>query len=168
MKEKKTPFFVKVKRAIFNFDEYKEFVEEKTSESLKYFFKLLLLFVLILTIAFTWNIVNEANRIFSDLKNECPEFKFNDDYVLEIKDSKRIVKGDNDGYFGIVIDSQKNELSQIEESSNYEIVIGVLKDKLEFKMPDSSKREMTYKELSEKYDINSVNKNSIIETMTRK
>ena len=166
MEEKKTPFFIKIKNAVFNFDEYKNFSEEKTSVAIKYFFKLLLMFVLILTIALTCKVVNISNGLILELKNECPEFSFND-YTLQIEgDNKKIVKGDDGGYFGLIIDGEKENLSDIEEASNYQSVIGILNDKIVIKSTDEIESTVTYKQLNEKYDLNNLNRNIVIESLS--
>ena len=167
MEKKKKPFFINVKNAIVNFDEYKIFSEEKTSLAIKYFFKLLLIFVLIFTIALICRIINISNNFISDFKNECPEFSFNN-YVLEIKgDNKKIVKGDDSGYFGLIIDSQNDNLSDVKESSNYQRVIGILKDKVVIKNVDGVESFQDYKQLNERYDISNLNKSKVLDFFSR-
>ena len=168
MKEKKKSFFIKLKNSIINFDEYKEYHEEKTSIAVKYFFKLLLLFTLILSIALCWKVIDISNKLISEFKNECPEFNFQENNLIIEGDNKRIVKGDNDGYFGLIVDSEKENLSDIEESLNYQRVVGILKDKVVIKSVDGIESNATYKQLNDNYDIVNLNKGKIMEALSRK
>ena len=162
MKEKKTPFFIKIKNAIFSFDEYSNFSEEKVSLAIKYLLKIVLLFSLIIAIALTIRVINISNELISQFKNECPEFSFKN-YVLSIEgDNKKIVKGDDNGYFGIVVDNQSSNLNDVEESKNYQRVVGILKDKVVIKNSDGKEESATYKQLNERYNLSEVNKETLV------
>lgn len=64
MKEKKKSFFIRVKNAIMNFDEYQNFAEEKTIISIKYIIKLIVIFSVILTALITYEFTS-LNKIVS-------------------------------------------------------------------------------------------------------
>ncbi len=167
MKTKKMQFFAKLKNAIVNFDEYKNFSEERSSLSMKYVLKLVLIFTLIITIALTWKVINEANKLIIDFQNQFPEFSFKNDVLVLEGDNKKIVKGDEIGYFGFIVDNNQENLNDIEESGDYERVIGILKDKIVIKNADNSET-ITYKQLSKTYDLSNVNKNTILQFLSRK
>jgi len=65
METKKIPFFIRLKNAIVNFDEYKTFSEEKVSVAIKYILKLTLIFTFIIAIAlrFIPGLVEETDKI---------------------------------------------------------------------------------------------------------
>lgn len=167
METKKIPFFVRLKKAIFNFDEYRTFSEEKISFAIKYILKLVLIFTFIIAIALTWKVVQEADILINDFKNECPNFSFQDG-VLKLEENKRIIKGDETGYFGFIVDSEKESLSDIQESGNYQRVIGILKDKIVIKNVDNIETSASYEQLNQKYDLNNINKEYILQFLSRK
>ena len=152
METKKIPFFIKLKNAIINFDEYKTFSEEKSSLSLKYVLKLVLIFTFIITIALTWKVINEANSLITDFKNECPEFSFQNNILILEGENKKVVKGDENGYFGVIVDSEKENL----------------KDKVILKDIDNVESSITYEQLGQSYDINSFNKGKILQFLSRR
>lgn len=166
METKKIPFFIRLKNAIVNFDEYKTFSEEKVSIAIKYILKLTLIFTFIIAIALTWKVVQEANILINDFKNECPEFSFQDDTLVIEGDNKKIVKGDESGYFGFIVDSEKEKLSDVEEAGDYQRVIAVLKDKVVIKNVDNIETSSTYKQLGQSYNFNNINKNSILQFLS--
>ena len=167
MKTKTTPFFIKFKRAIFNFDEYQNFYEEKTWTSIKYILKLLLFFALIITIALTTKIIIEGNKTIPEFLNECPDFSFKEYTLQIISENKKIVKGDVQGYFGIIADSQNDNVDNIEEFNDYNILIVFLKDKIVYKDKNGdAKIFATYKRLGQKYELDNINKELISNILT--
>jgi len=165
MKTKKTSFFRRIKDAIMNFDEYLSFSEEKLSVAIKYILKLALIFTFVITIAITIKIVQEANDLIVSFQNEAPEFSFQNNELI-IGDNQKVVKGDESGYFGFIADTQKENLSDIEETLDYQRVIGVLKDKIVVKDVEGVEASLTYEELSKDYDLSSVNKNTIVQFLS--
>jgi len=165
MKTKKVSFFKRIKDAVINFDEYLNFSEEKVSVAIKYIVKLALIFTFVITIAITIKIVQEANDLIVSFQNEAPEFSFQNNELI-IGDNQKVVKGDESGYFGFIADTQKENLSDIEETLDYQRVIGVLKDKIVVKDVEGVEASLTYEELSKDYDLSSVNKNTIVQFLS--
>ena len=166
MEKKKVSFFKRIKDAIINFDEYIKFSEEKVSVAIKYIFKLVLIFTIIITIALTAKIVKEANSLIISFRNDAPEFSFRN-AILEIEgENKKIVKGDESGYIGFIVDTQKEKLSDIQESANYQRVIGILKDKIVVKDAEGVEASLTYKQLSTDYNLNNINKNTVLQFLS--
>ena len=166
MKAKKVSFFKRMKDAVINFDEYLNFSEEKLSVAIKYILKIALIFTLIITIALTVKIVQEANNLKTSFQNEAPEFSFQNNELVIEGDTQKIVKGDESGYFGLIVDTQKEALSDIEETSDYQRVIGLLRDKIIIKDVKGIETSLTYEELNKDYDLSSVNKNTIIQFLS--
>ena len=165
METKKVSFFKRIKDAVTNFDKYLGFAEEKLSVAIKYILKLALIFTFIITIALTIKIVQEANNIIASFQNNGPEFNFKNNELI-IEDNQKIVEGDESGYFGFIVDSQKEALNDIEETADYQRVIGVLKDKIVVKDVEGIEASLTYEELSKDYDLSSVNKNTIVQFLS--
>ena len=161
MEMKKVSFFKRIKDAIINFDEYINFSEEKLSVAIKYIFKLALVFTIIITIALTAKVVKEANNLITSFRNDAPEFSFKN-AILQIEgDNQKIVKGDENGYIGFIVDSEKEKLTDVEESTNYQRVIGFLKDKIVVKDAEGVEASLTYEQLSTDYDLNNINKGTV-------
>ena len=108
METKKVSFLKRVKDAIVNFEEYKIFSEEKVSVAIKYILKLVLIFSFIITIAVTYKVVEEANNLISNFRNESPEFSFQDNKLTIEGDTQKIVKGDKSGFFGFIGNKRSN------------------------------------------------------------
>ena len=163
MKTKKVSFFKRIKDAVINFDEYLSFSEEKVSIAIKYILKLALIFTFLITIALTIKIVHEANSLIIGFQNEAPEFSFQDNELVIEGENQKIVKGDESGYFGFIVDTQNEDLKDIDETGDYQRVIGVLKDKITIRDVEGIEASLTYQELSKDYDLKNINKNAIIQ-----
>ena len=109
MKTKSPRFFKRFKDSIINFDEYKTFLDEKTRVAIKYVLKIVLIFTIILAVALTYKIINEVNKIISEFQNQYPNFSFKDNVLVVEGNNKKIVNGDSAGYFGIILDSEKED-----------------------------------------------------------
>lgn len=168
MKTKKTPFFVRLKKAIFNFDEYMTFLEEKISIAIKYILKLTLIFTIIVTVALMWKAVSEVNSEIENFNTEIVDFNFKENTLIIEGENQRIIKGDENGYFGIIVDSQNDNLSDIEDANNYQRLISILKDKIIIRDADGIENSITYEELSENYDLSNINKNTILQFLSRR
>ena len=106
----KTPsFFIKLKNAILNFDEYKEFAKEKVSKTIIYL-------VLLLTI-FSVIIIGCLTFLFIDWLN---------------KEDNQFTVGFSD-VIGIIINNNINNIEEIQESNNYQMSIGILKNNVVLK-----------------------------------
>lgn len=165
MKTKKVSFFKRVKEAVTNFDKYLDFSEEKLSIAIKYILKLTLVFTLIITAALTIKIVQEANKVITSFQNEVPEFCFENNELI-VAENQKVVKGDESGYFGVIVDNQKEVLSDVEESSDYQRVIAVLKDKIIVRDAEGIEASITYEQLGQDYDLNNINKETVMQYLS--
>jgi hypothetical protein len=168
MKTKKTPFFIKFKKAIFNFDEYIDFLEEKTSKSIKYLLKLLLIFTIVITIAATYKVLEEVNTKIIEFKDKGPEFTFKDNNLVIEGENQRIIKGDEFGYVGFILDTQIDNLNDVEEKNYYQRVISVLKDRIIIRDIEGIESTITYEQLNKKFNLSNINKQNIIQFLSRK
>lgn len=165
MKTKKVSIFKRIKEAVTNFDKYLDFSEEKLSIAIKYILKLTLIFTLIITTALTVKIVQEANKVIVSFQNEIPEFSFENNELI-VADNQKVIKGDESGYFGVVVDNQKEALSDVEEASDYQRIIAVLKDKIIVRDAEGVEASMTYEQLGQDYDLNNINKETVMQYLS--
>ena len=166
MKQKKKGFFKRVKNAVINFDEYKTFAEEKLGTTIKYILKISFVFSLIMSLALTYRVTEEINRAIQIYRDECPEFRFENNTLIIDSENKQFIKGDENGYFGILINSEKENINEIQETSNYQLIIAALKNKIVIKNYEGAESSITYEQISSKYDINKINKEEIINVIT--
>lgn len=155
-------FFVKVKKAIFNFDNYENFANEKISKSIKYMLKLILIFAIIITTAYTYKTHELTVDFVSKFKEKVPEFKIeNNILVLEGENSNdsEIVISDKSNTIGIIINTQKENV----DFSKYNSSIIFLKDKVVFNYSSTAQSKQTYKELTKQIDLSKMSKEKVIE-----
>lgn len=166
MEQTKISFFIRVKNAIFNFDKYQIFAGEKVISAIKYILKLILILSIILTIILTYKFTKIINKTINEFQEEIPEFKF-EDYKLIIEgDNKQFIKEDEDGYFTIIIDSEKENINDV-QNVNFKNTIVFLKDKIVLNY-NNTQTEMLYSQINEKYDINNITKANMAQFMNQK
>ena len=169
MKQKKESFFKRVKNAVTNFDKYRDYSDEKLSVSIKYILKLVLIFAIIITIALVVKINKETNKILQSFKENAPEFKIENNNLVTQEENSHFIIGDSSNSFCLILDSEKENLSEVEEANNYQIfVIAMLKDKIILRNSLNVENSITYKQLAENYEISNLNKQSILSYATNK
>lgn len=167
-KTKKQGFFRSVKNSIFSFDSYQDFALEETKKGIGYFFKLLILFSIIIAIVFSAlqvlvTIPEFKNFITSDL----PNFSYKDGQ-LSIENNEVVTidrLADN-----ILIIADTNELpdEKIEEYKEkinlYDVGLVVLKDKIYLKNSYSTVgiQEIPLQEIASIYGAEEFTKQDII------
>lgn len=166
MEQKRMNFFKRAKNAVINFDEYSNFSEEKVSIAIKYLLKLVLIFTIIVTIALSVKLLDEVNKAISIFRDEFPQFKFENNFLIVEEEDKQFIKIDESGYLGIILDSEKENLSEIEKSKDYQMGIALLKDKIVVKSINNMETTVTYGEVSKNYDLSRINKQTILEAMS--
>ncbi|MDO5555342.1 MAG: DUF1189 family protein [Clostridia bacterium] len=166
MKKKKTSFFIRIKDAVVNFDHYKTFADEKLSITIKYILKLMIIFAVIIAIALTYKLIEQTQMAIQIFDTECPNFKIENNTLIIEEENKQFVKGDKNGYFGIVINDEAEELSNINEAFNYQRVIALLNNRIIIRDAKNIESTITYEQLSNKYNLNNINKESIINFAT--
>lgn len=155
--KKKIPFFIRLKNAVINFDEYQNFANEKISVAIKYVIKLVIIFSIIITIAITYKFYEITNKVLVNFKESFPEFKFENN-LLVVESNKKFNLEDENYSFGIIVDTEKEEIDNIQ----YERSIIFLKDKIVLKSSNTF-QEITYEQLGTKYNLNLVSKQGIID-----
>lgn len=88
MQNKKMGFFTRLKKSIFKFEEYEKFIEEPLKRAFGYFFKLMLIFSLFITIALTYTVNTNVKSFRTALETEFPNFEIENNVLsIEEKDS---------------------------------------------------------------------------------
>lgn len=162
MEKTKIPFFVKLKNSIFNFDKYYFFAEESLGRAISYFLKLMLIFAILTSAIATINAVQVTNKGIETFRKEFPEFRLENDNLILEGENKQYIKGDDYGYIQIVVNSEKENLNEV-ENVNTARVIAFLKDKAIIKSIDGTESSITYKQLNQKYNVSTLNKENILE-----
>ena len=132
--EKKMKFFQRLKKSIFELEDYGFFLSEKLSVAFKYLFLLTLLISLLVTCSVSYMMTKMLNKGMAYLENEFPDFTFSDG-VLE---TLRYEEGyDEEFDFKIIVDTKsevntetvKNYKNKLYQSQNGLVL---LKDKFIF------------------------------------
>lgn len=169
MKKKKENFFKRLKNAVTNFDKYREYSDEKLSVSMKYILKLILIFSIIITIALVIKINRETNKILRSFKENAPEFKIENNNLITQEGNNHFIIGDSSNSFCLIIDSEKENLSEVEEANNYKVfIMAMLKDKIVLRNYLNVENSITYEKLGENYEISNLDKQSILSYATNK
>ena len=162
MEKKKVNFFKRTKDAVANFDEYRVFAEEDLSVTIKYILEFILMFSIILTICLTFFFIQKTNRLRETLYTEIPDFRFENNNLIIEGDNKQFIKTDSNQYFELIINSEKDDLDDIEEMENYQVMcVAFLKDKIVIRNLYNMESVLTYEELNEKIDLSTINKQAV-------
>ena len=163
---KKEGFFKSVIKSIKDFDKYEDFALEQTSESVKYLFKLLLIFCICIAIASTFVVVNNVKDIYFNLKDKIPNFTYNNG-ELNIDEEIFIIEDYKDTIGSIIIDTN-TELKDVEdklkeEIGKYNTVNLFLKDGVAIIHTDyKGKMEYKYSDFLSAYNIKSGDKEQLM------
>lgn len=161
---KKIGFFTRIKKAIFNVEDYKIFAEEKFSQALKYIFGLIGIVTLILAISITVSYRQEIDKLISYIQNDFPDFSYENnvltvDEVIEAYDADYeamlIVNTSSD-----LTDDQLEEYKEKSKEAFYSFIL--LADKVYYTI-DGYEYELSYESLSESIGIDSFSKEEIFE-----
>ena len=91
---KKVGFFTRLKVAIFKLEDYGIFLGERISVALKYFFILILLVSIIISMATTYQVFKMTNKLTNYIQNELPDFTY-ENGKLNFSERSLIIFEDN-------------------------------------------------------------------------
>lgn len=163
---KKTNIFKEIFKSIKDLDKYEDFATEIPMKAFQYLLKLILIFVAIITLFYTYKIVKNMNDIYANLNNKIPEFSYNKD-GLQVDSKEPIIIDDYKDTLGnIIVDTTNSkEIGKYQEELNKKNESGilVLKDKMVL-LPNGSNGQVTYnyKDLFEIYEVEEFNKQDIV------
>ena len=166
MKKNKLGFFKRIKNAVFDFDKYKIFADEKLSTSIRYILKLMFIFSIVITILLITILIITISKEKQDFNDNFPEIKIENNILTIEGDNKQFIKGDSNGILAVIIDSEKENLNDIEISIPYQRTIAILKDKIVLKSSDDVEQSITYESINQNYDLSKVNKQNILNVLS--
>lgn len=118
MKNTKRHFFIiDFAKSIKNFDYYKEIADEKISKSLKYFFKLVILYSVILSACTIINVNKGINEFKNLINTEISDLNYSNGILHVNNDESKTLFNKY-----VIIDTSKDELSELENKA--QVVIG--------------------------------------------
>ena len=161
MKQKKIPFFKRLKNAITNFDEYQKFSQEKLGTAIKYFLKLMLIFSILISGFLTARMYKEIETIKTSFAEECPDFRIENNTLLIEGENKKYEKDIGYETLGLIVDSENTDLTE-EQNGQYQRIIAFYKDRMIMKTMDT-KTSMTYEDISKNQNINGLSKQQILD-----
>lgn len=161
----KTGFFKSFWYAITNFEKYKEFAYNKSSQVIKYIAIFLILFSLITTIALTVPVVNTVNDGVEYFKTEFPDLKYSEgELVVNSESTLHFV--DEEMNAAILIDTNatlEQEENYLNEQKDYTTSVMMFSDKLVVKTAGlTSYTTYKYTELQEDLGFGDFNKQDVI------
>ena len=174
MKNDKLSFFKKIKMSIFDFDGYQNLAAEKISRTVGYIVLLILIFSIVITLSYVYQMNKMINKTRNYIETEIAEITY-ENYELSItKDNgEDYSEIDVDDLLTakIIINTQTTDEEQIQKSideiSSQENGILILKDRIIIKNEFvSDVSEYSYKDISEEYNINKIDKNEIINMLS--
>lgn len=163
---KKTNFFKEVFKSIKDLDKYEDFALELPKTAFKYFAKLVLVFVIIITLFYSYKIVDNLNDIYIGLQDKLPDFSYSQG-TLKLNTDESIILEEYEETIGKVIidtnidDSEINKYEQEINSNTLGVLI--LKDKC-IVLSNSTTGQVTYKysDIASGYNITEFTKQDVI------
>lgn len=161
MKEEKMSFWTRVKTAVFKLEDYEKFAFDKTTSSVKYFFLIVLLLSLVLTVISTDNISKMLNKGIKYVKNELPEFSYSDG---KLNFDEYVESYDNEYGMSLIADTSSDiTTDRIEEYENKILNDGFifLENKLIY-VNGENKLEYSYADIASEYNVSNLNKTDLV------
>lgn len=176
MEKKKSSFFKRLKTSIFDFDGYQDLAAEKVGRTIGYIAILMLIFSIIVSAIYTFQIFELINNTKNYIDTEISEIKYeNDNLEIIPKSGEEIIRINiNELISEVVIintmdTDEKTIQENISEINNSDNGILILKDKVLIKDALSNNlTEIQYKSISEKYNISNIDKTEILNMLSGK
>lgn len=167
-KEKEESFFKKLIMSIKNFEKYPELASKKWDIVLSYFLKLLLLFVILTSFATTYQIEKKIQNGLDYIKNEIPEFAFEDGILTLEAEEPMIKKNKDDLIDTIIIDTSELEEQTLEDYKEAlqqaENGVLLIKDKVFIKTQVTKGMiEYSYSSIFTMYQMQDLNKQELLQ-----
>ena len=165
---KKESFFKSVIKSVKDLDKYEDFALEKTSETVKYFFKLLLIVCFCIAMTYTYIIVTNTKKMYSNLKDKIPNFTYENKELITDNEEPIVIEEYKNTIGSLIIDTGINS-AELEEQhkdqiSKYGSALIIAREKLIFvNSKNSSKMEYKYSDLLSAYNIQQGNKQQLVE-----
>lgn len=176
MEKKKSSFFKRLKTSIFDFDGYQGLATEKVGRTIGYIAILMLIFSIIVSAIYTFQIFGLINKSRTYIDTQISEIKYeNNNLNVVPKGEENVIKLDINNLISakVIINTQTEDESKIQESineiKNSDNGILLLKDRVIVKDALSGNtNEIDYKTICEKFniDLSSISKDSILNALS--
>lgn len=162
---KKTNFFKEVIKSIKDLDKYEDFALETPGKAFKYFIKLMAICFIIISIFYTYNIVENMNSVYANLKNKLPDFSYTQG-TLTMKSEEPVVIEDYKNIFGKIIIDTNITGNEIEKYESEKEGILILKDKCIF-LENNAMGQVAYKyeDIAKNYNISDFTKQDVVNSL---
>lgn len=160
---RKMGFFKRIQVSVFKVENYGEFVLEKTSVAISYFFKLMLLVAIVTAIATTIQTHKVVSKAFSYLKNEMPDFTLENGIISFEEDT---VGYDEDLDFYAVFSSKSglkdDQIEALEKDvQKYSSAIIYLQDRIVY-YDGESYSAFKYSDITSEYNLDITNRYDVV------
>lgn len=166
MTEEKIGFFKRFITSIKDFEKYQIFATEKIEVAIKYLLKLMMIFVIIICMIFTYKFSISVNKIVNYIKEDITELTYDNGILKVNSDNHIFINNSEEIIQTIVIDTgntqqiEKEHINEIETNAN---AIIFLKDKIVFRNEMLKQNiEYKYKDIANKYGIENFNKDDVL------
>lgn len=173
MKEEKKSFLKKIKMSIFDFEAYQELAAEKISRTILYIVLLILIFSIVIGAIYLSKFGNGVIKTREYIEKQIAEIEYENYQLTIIPNNKEEITKLNleDSGIEVIINTQTNDEEKIQESINeinsLENGILLLKDRIIIKNEFSLNTiEYTYKDISEAYNLNKIDKQEVINILS--
>lgn len=163
----KTNFLKEVFKSIKDLDKYEDFALQLPKLSSKYILKLIFISAAIITLFYSYKIVENLGNIYENLKDKLPEFSYSQG-ILSIDSTEPITLEEKETYIGkIIIDTKINEnetQGYKEELKNSSLGLLLLQDKVIVNSNTMSGQVVyNYSDIANSYGISEFSKQSAID-----
>lgn len=171
--EKELPFFKKMIISIKKFERYPELASKKWSIVIAYLIKLLIIFTIVVSFCSVYKIKDDIGQVISYIKTDLPDFTFQNNTLKMETDNPIILEHENKIFNLTIIDT--NELLEDKTIENYKQKILnvqngiiILNDRIIVKTTATKNAavEYTYSTIAESYQIQSFNKQDLVNSFT--
>ena len=162
MEDKKLSFWSRMKIAIAKLEDYSLFIEEKISIAVKYFFLIVLVLVVGMSLVETYTITKMVNKGYNYMQNELPDFTYENG---NLNFTQNVTAYDAEYDIYMITDTSENVTEEKMEEHREQVKsqgIIFLKDKAIYR---SGIKEIEYKyeEFAKEYGIETLNKSGLTE-----
>ncbi len=174
MKDKKNnSFFKELFASVKDFDKYQDFAIQKVSKGIIYILKLIAIFTFIISLAFTFKINIEKNKLVKYVDENISNIKFEDGKLSVNNDEKVMLKDIALENTAILIETRElseEEIKKCEEDINeFSTGIILLNDKMIVKTElGTGYTNLLYSDIVKEYDITNFNKQDLLSAMNGK
>lgn len=170
---KNNSFFKELFASIKDFDKYQDFAIHKVSKEIIYILKLIAIFTFIISLAFTFKMHIEKNKLVKYINENISDVKFENEKLSVNNDEKVTLEDVDLVNMSIFIETRQLNEEEIkiykEEIDDYSNGILLLNDKMIVKTEiNNGYTDFLYSDIVKQYDIESFNKQDLLNVLNGK